>query len=332
MTSGTPSRDIEGSGPSSGEAPFDERALRRAFGAFTTGVTIATTLDGDGKPWGFTANSFTSVSLDPPLLLVCLAKTAGSYEAFLKAEHFAINVLSAAQRDASVAFATLGARKFDAVPWRKEKSGAPVLDGVVAWFDCALEQVVEAGDHAILIGRVLAFDSNGEEPLAYCRGAYLSFELNRMALRAAEDSGHLSVAAIVERGDTIFLLNDPVSDRLSLPRAPRFGRPDDPESLIGLLKKEGVSARLPFLFAVYEESGKEVVVYRGEAVGEIVNPGGNRRFFALDDLPWDRIVDPALKSMLERYRRERKASAFGLYIGTAEEGAVEPLPEEEERS
>jgi len=101
---------------------------------------------------------------------------------------------------------------------------------------------------------------------------------------------------------------------------------------MGCLKQEGVAARLPFLFAVYEEAGKEVVVYRGEAVGEIHNPRGNRRIFALDDLPWERITDPALRSMLERYRREREASAFGLYIGTAEEGAVEPLPEEEERS
>ena len=311
-------------------AALDERALRHAFGSFTTGVTIATTLGEDGKPWGFTANSFTSVSLDPPLLLICLAKTAGSFKAFVEAERFAVNVLSAAQREASVAFATLGARKFDAVPWRQERTGAPILDGGVAWFDCAMEQVIDAGDHAILLGRVLAFDSNAEPPLAYCRGAYLSFEMNRMALRAAEQSGHLEVRAIIERGDTVFLLSDPETRALSLPGAPRFGRPEDPGSLMGLLKLEGVSARLPFLFAVFEDDGgKEVVVYRGEAVGTIRNPGADRRFFPLDDLPWERIADPDLKSMLERYRSERAASDFGLYIGTADAGEVEPLPGED---
>ena len=312
------------------DAGFDQRALRRAFGTFATGVTIATTLDDKGSPWGFTANSFTSVSLDPPLLLVCLAKTSGSFTSFVEARHFAVNILSAAQRDASVAFSTRGADKFQAVPWRPGSSGAPILEDVVAWFDCALEQVVDAGDHVILLGRIMAFGSNDEEPLAYCKGAYLSLEMNRLALRAAEQSGHLKVSCIIERGDTVFLLTDPHSDQLILPSAPRFGRPDDKESLLGKLHLEGVEARLPFLFAVYEDGPREVVVYRGEAVGPIVNPGSNRRFFPLDDLPWQRIADPVLVSMLQRYCREREASDFGLYIGTAESGGIHPLADEED--
>jgi flavin reductase (DIM6/NTAB) family NADH-FMN oxidoreductase RutF len=306
---------------------LDPRALRHAFGAFTTGVTVVTTL-GEGEiPWGFTANSFTSVSLEPPLLLVCIAKTSGSFKAFVETGHFAVNVLASGQRETAMTFAAGGRDKFRSLDWRGEASGAPVLAGCVAWFDCAVEERIEAGDHVILLGRVLSFGETGEAPLAYGRGHYLSFELGRQALRAAEASGHLQVRAIVERGDTIFLLSDPATGELSLPSAPRFGRRDDPVSLIGLLAKEGVEARLPFLFAVFQEGDSEVVVYRGEAVGEIHNPGSSRRFFALDNLPWERMPDAALRTMLERYRRERETSAFGLYIGTAEEGSVQPLDE-----
>ncbi len=307
---------------------LDPRALRHAFGAFTTGVTVVATLGEGGTPWGFTANSFTSVSLDPPLLLVCIAKTSGSFKAFVESKHFAVNVLASSQRETAMTFAAGGKDKFKGVSWRGEESGSPVLEGCVAWFDCGLEELIEAGDHVILLGRVLAFGETSEPPLAYSRGHYLSFEMGRQALRAAEASGHLQVRAILERGDTIFLLSDPETGELALPSAARFGRPGDAGSLIGLLANEGVEARLPFLFAVFQEGASEVVVYRGEAVGEIRNPGSNRRFFSLDNLPWDRIPDPALRTMLERYRREREASAFGLYLGTAEEGAVQPLEEE----
>lgn len=150
------------------------RALRDAFGAFATGVTVATTVTHDVEPIGFTANSFTSVSLDPPLVLVCIADAALGYEAFHASDHFCINVLAEDQRDVSNIFASQGADKFADVDWQTSVTGAPVLSGVAAYFDCVRHDWVNAGDHGILIGRVVDFGSRDTMPLCYYRGRYAS--------------------------------------------------------------------------------------------------------------------------------------------------------------
>jgi flavin reductase (DIM6/NTAB) family NADH-FMN oxidoreductase RutF len=124
----------------------DKIALRQALGAFATGVTIVTArIQADGEPVGFTANSFTSVSLEPPLLLVCLAHTAASYKMFCEAESFAVNVLSAEQQETAMLFATRGADKFGATRWHPGEMGAPLIEGCLARFDCAMHQRVAAG-------------------------------------------------------------------------------------------------------------------------------------------------------------------------------------------
>ncbi len=148
---------------------FDARDLRRAFGNFATGVTIVTTLDSDAKPCGFTANSFTSVSIEPPLLLVSIASSAHGCEIFRGSSGFAVNILAQSQRDLSNRFARAGADKFAGVEWRAAVTGAPILDGVVAWFDCAHFEQVEAGDHVLLIGRVQDYAHATQAPLGFCR-------------------------------------------------------------------------------------------------------------------------------------------------------------------
>ncbi|MEM6422340.1 MAG: flavin reductase family protein [Pseudomonadota bacterium] len=158
--------------------PTDTKALRNALGAFATGVTIVTTVeppgtDGErGEPTGFTANSFTSVSLEPPILLVCLAHTAASYDLFRRADTFAVNVLSTSQEDIARIFATRGAEKFATVAWHAGIRGAPLIDGSLARFDCAVHQRVVAGDHDILLGRVLAFSRHEGPPLVYHAGSF----------------------------------------------------------------------------------------------------------------------------------------------------------------
>jgi flavin reductase (DIM6/NTAB) family NADH-FMN oxidoreductase RutF len=148
-------------------------ALRRTLGTFVTGVTIVTTIGDDEAPWGLTANSFTSVSLDPPLVLVCIARTAGSCPAFLAARGFAVNILSDAQQALSARFASKRPDKFAGVSYRFGATGAPIIEGSLAWLDCAVRQRIEAGDHIILIGEVLAFERSARRPLAYCQGSYL---------------------------------------------------------------------------------------------------------------------------------------------------------------
>jgi len=151
---------------------FDPRELRRALGQFATGVTVVTTCAEDGRRVGVTANSFTSLSLDPPLVLWCLSKEAPSLPAFETASHFAINVLGATQHYLSRQFATPAEDKFAGVDFQEGPGGVPILGGVLAHFVCRNVRHVEAGDHVIVIGEVERFEAFDGEPLVFHSGAY----------------------------------------------------------------------------------------------------------------------------------------------------------------
>ncbi|MBI3209815.1 MAG: flavin reductase family protein [Candidatus Solibacter usitatus] len=147
-------------------------AFRRACSQFATGVAIATALDDAGVPHGLTVNSFTSVSLDPPLVLICLDYRVAMLPVFRTASHFAINVLSAEQRELADRFARNADQRFDGVSWTYGASTAPVLDEVLAAIECATWRIIEAGDHAIFIGEVAALTIGEGEPLLYFRSSY----------------------------------------------------------------------------------------------------------------------------------------------------------------
>jgi flavin reductase (DIM6/NTAB) family NADH-FMN oxidoreductase RutF/pimeloyl-ACP methyl ester carboxylesterase len=151
----------------------DPRTLRDALGCFATGVTIVTARAADGTPIGLTANSFTSVSLDPPLLLVCIANSAGSAPALREASHFAVNVLQIGQQPASNRFAGKGEDRFGQTPWECGLEEMPVLTGALGNFECRQSAVHDAGDHFILVGEVLRarFEAR-RDPLLYFRGKY----------------------------------------------------------------------------------------------------------------------------------------------------------------
>jgi flavin reductase (DIM6/NTAB) family NADH-FMN oxidoreductase RutF len=156
----------------SSAADFDPRAYRRALGGFATGVCVVTAHTVDG-PLGITVNSFTSVSLDPPLILFCLAKSSSNLAGFRAAEHFAINVLHIGQQPTSGVFARSTEDRFQDVAWESWDTGAPILSGSLASFECATHEVVEAGDHLVFIGRVLrARFEPRRDPLLYFRGKY----------------------------------------------------------------------------------------------------------------------------------------------------------------
>jgi flavin reductase (DIM6/NTAB) family NADH-FMN oxidoreductase RutF len=151
----------------------DPRTLRDALGCFATGVTVVTCVDPKGKPAGLTVNSFTSVSLDPPLLLVCIAKPAASAAALTGASHFAINVLQTGQQPASIRFSTRDQDRFGATPWATGEAGAPILKDSLGVFECERFAVYDGGDHHILVGQVVkaSFDA-ALDPLLYFRGLY----------------------------------------------------------------------------------------------------------------------------------------------------------------
>lgn len=155
------------------KAGSDPRTLRDAMGCFATGVTIVTALDADGAPGGLTANSFTSVSLDPPLLLVCIANTSGTAATLRAATHFGVNVLQIGQQPASNRFASKGTDRFANLPWAPGQTGVPLLASSLVSFECQRESLHEAGDHFILVGRVVRaqFEPH-RDPLLYFRGKY----------------------------------------------------------------------------------------------------------------------------------------------------------------
>ncbi len=152
--------------------PFDQKLYRSALGSFATGVTIITARDSSGKGHGLTVNSFTSVSLDPPLVLWCLGNKSDSYELFAKTEHYCVNILAAGQGDLAMRFAGKGDQSLSEDEAGTLVSGAPVIEGAIAVFDCKVVQRIEAGDHLILIGETLAFETNPESGLVYFRGRF----------------------------------------------------------------------------------------------------------------------------------------------------------------
>ncbi|MCK9990604.1 MAG: hypothetical protein RugAbin2_01618 [Rugosibacter sp.] len=153
---------------------MDPKQFRNALGSFATGVTIITTRDGQGGAIGVTANSFNSLSLDPPLVLWSIGKKAFSFPAFSAAKHFAVHVLAADQQALSDRFARPSTEKFDGVEYAHGLGEVPLFPGCAAVFECTTDQFVDGGDHVIMIGRVERFTVNEEAlPLMFFRGRYV---------------------------------------------------------------------------------------------------------------------------------------------------------------
>jgi len=153
-------------------ARVDKDHFRRTCARFPSGVTILTMLDREGAPHGMTASSFTSVSLDPPLVLVCVDHRATVMEHLRGCEYFGINILSEEQHELSTRFARRNEDRFDGVAWAPGHEGVPLIRGVLASFECDMHRVVDAGDHAILIGEVLHAEHHEGRPLVYFGSGY----------------------------------------------------------------------------------------------------------------------------------------------------------------
>lgn len=159
---------------------MNSRELRDAFGTFATGVTVVTAVRPDGEPVGATANSFTSASLDPPLVLWCLSSQSTSLPAFAPGSVFAIHVLGHEQRDLAIHFARRGWEKFDVdFHWRREP-GPPHIAGALCRLDCRVHTIQPGGDHWIIVGEVLS--------VTRCEGAPLIFHAGRFG-RVVSDTG-----------------------------------------------------------------------------------------------------------------------------------------------
>ncbi len=295
---------------------IDPRALRDAFGCFMTGVTVVTTIDADGKPQGFTANSFSSVSLDPPLLLVSLANSSRNLDTFSKGAGFAVNILAEGQKDISGTFARPSDDRFANVYWKKGPVGHPVIAGVSAWFDCTLEQAIPAGDHTILIGRVGGFEATPAAGLGYYRGAYVTPAQTAAQLPAGPD---VVITAILEAEGKVLLIDDGRGG-VTLPMA-KAGRDGVQAALARLIAASGLQAQPGAVYSVYDD------VAQGAQHIAFLCPTspGKPRHGALVDLSRDGLADvsdPAARIMLERLADEAPTGRYGIYFGTNEQGRV----------
>jgi flavin reductase (DIM6/NTAB) family NADH-FMN oxidoreductase RutF len=292
------------------------RALRDAFGTFMTGVTVVTTKDSTGKPLGFTANSFASVSIDPPLLLVQISRNSVNYVNFTTASGFAVNILSEGQKDISTTFARPSDDRFAGIDWLAGPQGSPILPGVSAWFDCALHQVVEAGDHAILIGRVEAFHATSSPGLGYYRGTYFTPVATQSAVPTGPD---IIVSAILERQGQVLLVDDGFGG-LTLPTA-RVGRDGTTAALAALIAASGVEAAPGPLYSVYEDvaRGQQHIAFRCPATSGSPVKGA---FVDLAPASFAEVTDQALRTMLDRLAEESRMGNYGIYFGNQNAGQI----------
>jgi flavin reductase (DIM6/NTAB) family NADH-FMN oxidoreductase RutF len=200
-------------------------ALRHGMGRFATGVTLVTTRDAAGRPAATTANAVTSLSLDPPLLLVCLARTSLTLAAIGESRHFAVNVLASRHREAARSFARPGSDgAWETVAHRAGHTGSPRIEDAITVLDCALEERLPGGDHEIVVGRVLDVESAApdDEPLVFHRGAFAALPAPPAAPVVVDCDlptlhGGFRAAAQATSGDgsvTVALVHgDPVSPR-----------------------------------------------------------------------------------------------------------------------
>ena len=184
---------------------FDPRAFRQALSAFATGVTIVTTKSADGHDIGITANSFNSVSLDPPLILWSLARKALSLPAFVDCQHFAVHVLAADQDALSHRFATQGASKFDGLEVKRGASDIPLLDDCSARFECRKAFTYDGGDHMIFVGEVHQFVDFTRPPLIFHAGRY-ALAVQKSPAGAAEEFDNNEPDSSFSRDFLIYLI------------------------------------------------------------------------------------------------------------------------------
>ncbi len=150
---------------------LDQARFREVLGHFATGVTIVSAME-DGEPVGFTCQSFTSLSLEPPMVAIAPAKSSTSWPRIAKAGAFCVNILAADQEALCRAFAVSGGDKFAGVPWRPGALGTPILEGSLAWVECELESIHDAGDHELVTGRVVGMAVAAGHPLLFYRGGF----------------------------------------------------------------------------------------------------------------------------------------------------------------
>jgi len=298
---------------------IDPRELRNAFGSFMTGVTVVTAISKTGEKVGFTANSFTSVSVEPPLLLVCPSNKLSSFDIFNTCEHFVVNILAEDQQDISNTFAGGKGDRFADIAWHSDANGCPVIEGSVAHFSCSTHSNIPAGDHILLVGQVSNFESNEKLGLGYAKGGYFSLGMEH---RAEELTHSLSgvVGGIIEFDNKVLLQS--TDKGYNLPQLEISSESGSKESIRQYLDEQGVSCEVASVYSVYENlaENKFTSFYRVNANSDAT--AGLGEYIDIDKINTLDFVSADIQSMMQRFVFEKQNGAFRLYVGDQETGDI----------
>ncbi|WP_170381339.1 flavin reductase family protein [Ruegeria atlantica] len=295
---------------------LDLRALRDAFGSFMTGVTVVTARDRTGAPVGFTANSFSSVSLDPPMLLVCPGKFLSSYEVFAECSHFAVNILAEGQQEVSNTFAGYKGDRFAKVAHKNGVLDLPLIDGALAQFCCETHQAIPTGDHTVLIGRVLEFSHTAGDGLGYVGGSYFSLGLEReMDAKVPTVCG-----AIISSGDKVLLEREGDTFRpVQISGAERGGQRN---RLAQGLFKRGIHARIEQVYSSFNDAESKLHYTFFLTLADQHPAPEQTEWVSVADLPDLTFASKGIHHMMSRFAREAQTGDFALYLGDAERGDI----------
>lgn len=299
---------------------LDAKELRAAFGSYMTGVTIVTARARDGEYVGFTANSFTSVSLAPPLLLVCPGKHLSSFDVFNTIDHFAVNILAEDQETLSNRFASSKGDRFDGTDWKADLYGSPIIEGVAAHFSCSTFNRIDAGDHIILIGEVKAFQNNPRKGLGYSSSGYFNLNQQLKVAHSTTRKHRFFVGAVVECDDHL-LIQDHIG-QLGLPVIEAHDRYRAPLAIAEHLRDLGCHIDVRQTYSVFDDpsNGDQYMFFR--ATARSLDAGGAGRYIPIADLNPDNMGQPGTSSMMQRFKSEFHNQNFGLFIGNTETGDV----------
>jgi len=296
------------------------QSLRRAFGSFMTGVTVVTATDANGNQVGFTANSFTSVSIDPPLLLVCPGKHLNTFEVFESVTHFAVSVLAEGQESVSNTFASEVEDRFAEISWTKDINGTPLIDNVCATFSCSVHQRLIAGDHMVLIGEVLEFRHFDRRGLGYGSNGYFSLS-NEQKSDTSTHQGITGVTgAIIKSGNQVLVVEN--GKTLTLPAIEQLGSQGARSALQKYFDENQLKVSLGPVYSIYDdnEARRRYTYFLGNTSG--VPSSSLGVFVPIDSLNTGAFHDAAATTMMERFVNEVRSNVFGLYVGDSKTGDV----------
>ncbi len=267
---------------------------------------------------GFTANSFASVSLDPPMVLVCPGKFLSTYDAFTACDNFAISILAEGQRDISNIFAGSKEDRFAQVPHTLDLNDVPVVNGAMARFSCKTHQVIPAGDHSILMGEVQDFAHSDGQGLGYVAGRYFSLGLEHSSAQSAQQP--VTCGAIVECDGGVLLERTDKGYRPLQVSVDEAGNLRD--SITASLTEQGIEADLNQVYSSYTDAntGAKFTFFLGSGAPTRDLP--NVELISISDLPGISFTRQSITNMMARFAYEVRTRNFSLYLGDTNRGDI----------